>query len=68
MTASTNKPARKVTLWKSDPKREAAFDRQTEKDVKLDELREYKVRLRSGEELTDKEKARARKLQAEVWA
>ena len=46
------------------PKRDAAFDRQLEKD----ELRDLVARLRSGEKLTDKEKARAKKLLAEAWA
>ena len=64
MTAPANRPAKKVTLWKSDPKRDAVFDRQLEKD----ELRDLVARLRSGEKLTDKEKARAKKLLAEAWA
>ena len=67
MTAPTSKPAKKVTLWKSDPKRYAALDKRIEKDVKKDELRDLVARLRSGEKLTDKEKARGRKLLAEAW-
>ena len=68
MTASANRPAKKVTLWKSDPKRDAVFDRRLEKDVKLNEMCDLMARNRAGEELTDKEKARARKLRAEAWA
>ena len=68
MTPSADKPARKVPLWKSDPKRDAALDKRIEKDIKKDELRDLVARLRSGEKLTDKEKARAKKLLAEAWA